>query len=683
MSRIRSPLRMLCVVEVGLGVMGMVIRYVLSLDLTDSVYHFQRVAIDLGLSLRAVYALIAVAVLFGPCFLMGTTVPLACEAGQRQFGLRESRRINSLYFFNTVGAVFGCLVGVALLLPTYGQGGALALAASLNVSAALILQMAPRRNRVQDFPANPDCTSFRISGFGLLAFGFGCWALWYEMFLYRAISLAHEPLPLVFSTVLAGYLLFWSLGAYVASLKRSGQNLKVGVLATILSQVAALYFWSNDVRTTQLATITDILMMIAQKGLYFVPCFCFGVLFGFTLKQTVSLWGRDVGWFHAWNTLGCCCGILLATFGGYEVGLLWMMLIQGLGLLSLAGVVEKMSRLRFKHDLSRLSRFGWSFWIRNVATVVFGLSALAAFGAAYRMGPQVDPNGAVTFSGKDGVISIDGARNLIWDGLWHSRLSADGDHVGTYNWALAVDPILAHPTGSIREALIVGLGSGITAGTLAKLESLESLDVYDINQTLKRVLARYPEGTLQVAENPKIRIRWQDGRSGLALSPEHYDLITQQPLYLKQAGSSILLSKEYFQLVSRRMAPNGVFNVYANGTAEQALAVRQTASEVFPHMLVLHGGCQLILSKVPLDFSRDRINLLLERSGELWNEIRLVRERLGPAGWQQYTKVWDLPLAGSCATIRDDFPIVEYPRQLTKILRKCGFMGELPSPRFP
>ena len=122
------------------------------------------------------------------------------------------------------------------------------------------------------------------------------------------------------------------------------------------------------------------------------------------------------------------------------------------------------------------------------------------------------------------------------------------------------------------------MGSGVTAATLSKLESVKRVDVYDINQTLRRILARFPVGTMHVAQNPKIRIIWQDARSGLALNDKKYDLITQQPLYLKQAGSSILLSKEYFSLISKRLKQNGVLCVYANGTSEQAFVVRRTAS---------------------------------------------------------------------------------------------------------
>jgi spermidine synthase len=318
-------------------------------------------------------------------------------------------------------------------------------------------------------------------------------------------------------------------------------------------------------------------------------------------------------------------------------------------------------------------------WLCNVKTLLCLCVAVLVVALGLLGRSSLAQDGSVSLYGRDGVIMIDGQGNLVWDGLWHSKLSHNNDHVGTYNWALAVDPLLVH-TGPVRRALVVGLGSGITAATLAKDKQIEHIDVYEINQTLKEILRLYPQGTLHVAENRKIRIIWQDGRSGVALRDWKYDLITQQPLYLKQAGSSILLSVEYFQLVSRRLADNGIFCVYANGTPEQALAVRQTASAVFPCMLVLHKGCTLLLSKTQLDLLPARLETLLSQKDELRNEIRNFRTMIGEDGWRRYIEASQLPLADSQVTIRDDLPLVEYPVQLRKRLDTMGFNATLPQP---
>ena len=143
--------------------------------------------------------------------------------------------------------------------------------------------------------------------------------------------------------------------------------------------------------------------------------------------------------------------------------------------------------------------------------------------------------------------------NLAWDGLWHSRLVENNNHVGRCpNWALAVDPILAHPTGNMPEALVIGMGSGVTAVTLSKLESVKRVDVYDINQTLRRVLARFPAGTMHVAQNPKIRIVWQDARSGLALKTGNMTLLLSSPCIRSRLAPAFCFQRSIF-----RSSPSG------------------------------------------------------------------------------------------------------------------------------
>jgi hypothetical protein len=64
------------------------------------------------------------------------------------------------------------------------------------------------------------------------------------MFLYRAIALRHQPLPLVFSTVLAGFLLFWSLGVLASSLRAFTIRLTYVIFLCVLSELGALLLYA-------------------------------------------------------------------------------------------------------------------------------------------------------------------------------------------------------------------------------------------------------------------------------------------------------------------------------------------------------------------------------------------------------------------------------------------------------
>jgi protein-L-isoaspartate O-methyltransferase len=283
------------------------------------------------------------------------------------------------------------------------------------------------------------------------------------------------------------------------------------------------------------------------------------------------------------------------------------------------------------------------------------------------------------FFGRDGVVGINPSGQMLWDGLWHSRLvQTPGAQAGDSNWWMAVSPALAH-RGAITEACVIGAGVGVTASTLAKLAPVERIDAYEINHTLARVYRAYPEGTMHAAENPRIRLIWQDARTGLTLRDAKYDVITTAPLYLRQSGAALLNSLEFYRLLASRLKPGGVVCLYSYGTAEQAFAVRQTARRVFRHGAVCYGGYLALLSDEPIDLSRKALEARLESGAgdPLWEEVRLWA---GGEGIEKILKGLEAPplsWGDGRLLITDDHPIVEYPHHLRDLVSRLGYREKL------
>ena len=210
---------------------------------------------------------------------------------------------------------------------------------------------------------------------------------------------------------------------------------------------------------------------------------------------------------------------------------------------------------------------------------------------------------------------------------------------------------------------MIGLGTGITAATLAKLDSIESLDVYDINRGLADVLGRYPGGSLGVLSNPKVRILWRDARAGLALSEKKYDIVVTQPLYLKQSGSGLLNSQQFLTVVRSRLKPGGVFCLYSQGSPAQQLAVRETADAVFDYGESFYGGYLLVLSQRPIRIDHESLEKRFSASpgDPLWREIAgYARTRDATAVLDQLDRPrlsWD----SFGLVVTDDHPVIEYP----------------------
>ena len=659
-GKLRNPLRTLATVELTLALANAGICYLLTLDISESVFAFQRMAVSVGIPLRALYAGVSGGLLLVPCFLMGLTIPLASEGCQRQLNYEEKRLLSVLFFLNTLGAVLGALLSGFVIMPIIGQKAGLVIAILLN-SLAGVLAISLARHRAgrtapsEEIPGQPrgPRPTGRPHPDLVLGFALGFASLGFEMYLFRIAALSFAPRPYVFSTVLTAFLLLWSLGVYLARGRKDRIPLYLVLTAASMALVPAMRAIYCPATADPKLGPDAMTVMIPCL----VPCFGFGILFTQVATRFVKSWGQDVGKYFGYNTFGSCLGIVTVTLIGFEFDPDYSVLVIA------AGMAVMMLYLRRGWGI----RDAWSNH-RPLIAPALGLLVVVLAGqlgliiAGVSLAPR--PSDVVaSYYGKDGVIEVNNKLDMRWDGLWHSFLVKDNNHVGSSNWKLAVVPLLCHGGKRAPDVCVVGLGTGITAATLAKSRLVDRVDSYEINEVIKRILRDYPAGTMNVATNPKINIIWQDGRAGLALNAgKKYDLITQQPLYLVQSGSSCLLSKEYMELVKSRLKPGGVFCIYSNsmGYVEQAELVRATAANVFKHCESFGEGYLLVVSDSPIVYDRQSIEAKLESEGEGPFGTECRSDRMGVDNLLKYHDSprmnWKCPYI-----ITDDHPLVEYP----------------------
>ena len=629
--RIRNPLLALAGVELALAAGNAVVAWILGLDLTESVYAVQRLALSAGVPLRVVYAAASAVLLLPPTMAMGATVPLASEACQRQLHAASARLVPVLFFVNTAGAAVGAWAASAWLLPAVGQRAALLVAVGCNALAALAVGLLARSPDAAPVPvaaSEAPRPLTREEGLGALL---GFLSLGYEMVLFRILALAHEPLPTTFATGLAGFLLAWSIGVALAGPFKVWIPVPALATAAAIAAVPRFYAWEVGGGGFD---------VVASTAIYVLPCIGFGWMYGQLVARGAEVWGRDVGRYTALNTLGSCAGILFFTLVGYEIP-------QSLDAWALAVLLVA----------AALYDGGTRLGAGVAGAVAVGL---VGYGLAL---PHTETNGIREYWGRDGVVEVDVEGNVYIDGLWHTRLSEATDPVGRpYTWLMAFAAALAHDDPHPKKALVVGAGVGVSSNSLAGLEGL-AIDGYEINHTLKRVLRDYPEETHHVLANPIMRWMWQDARTGLALDATTYDIILSAPLYLRQAGSSLLLSKEYLALAKSRLAPGGVLAVYSNeDAAAQSRLVQRTIAEVFDYRVTWYEGLVTIASDHPIAITEERFRERLALPDRLYQQAVGFDRSLSAEGglrvWYDgdrfATELADRP-------ITDDQPLVEYP----------------------
>src|SRR5262249_4232787 len=158
-----------------------------------------------------------------------------------------------------------------------------------------------------------------------------------------------------------------------------------------------------------------------------------------------------------------------------------------------------------------------------------------------------------------------------------------------------------------KSALVVGLGTGSTAGWLAAVPTIERVDVVELEPLVVDVVAREsPAVNPGALENPKVRISTGDARERLLTTRQQYDVIASEPSNPFRAGVAGLFTRDYYEAGHRRLSDAGVFVQWLQGyeiDAPTLKSVFATFASVFAHVEVwqtLPGDLMLVGAKRPI-----------------------------------------------------------------------------------
>jgi len=118
-------------------------------------------------------------------------------------------------------------------------------------------------------------------------------------------------------------------------------------------------------------------------------------------------------------------------------------------------------------------------------------------------------------------------------------------------------PVALHP--GLRRALVICYGVGSTAKALTDTHELAEIDVVDTSRDILEMgRLIFPAPDEFPLDDPRVRVRVEDGRFFLLTTKRRYDLITGEPPPLKSAGVVSLYSREYFRMVFDHLEEGGM-----------------------------------------------------------------------------------------------------------------------------
>lgn len=153
------------------------------------------------------------------------------------------------------------------------------------------------------------------------------------------------------------------------------------------------------------------------------------------------------------------------------------------------------------------------------------------------------------------LVFSNGAARIHYNGL-PEILVGGPSRVNIAEITVGLIPALLAPRS--ERALVLGLGSGITAGTVASL--CARTDVVDVNQAALGLAGALGYANFGILENPGFAFHNQDGRRYLARAKETpYDLIVNTVSTPRFYAAAKVYTVEFFDSVKRSLAPDGVY----------------------------------------------------------------------------------------------------------------------------
>lgn len=596
--------------------------------------------------------LLATLVLVVPTLLMGGTLPAAAKAVETDEDVGR-RHLAVLYAMNTLGAVTGAVISTFFMLEIYGTRTTLWLACLVNVLIGMTARSLARGfgesptmalpNKSQPGSGSRKPAEFRQGhrlGQGPLtttaapqaathlpapawfvftaAATVGFAFLLMELVWYRMLGPLLGGSSFTFGLILAVALFGVGLGSAAYAVLGSDRPATLrgfALTCTLEALCIALPYALGDrlalfavaLRSLELLGFLGLALgWAAVAAIVILPAaFVAGVQFPLLialLGHGGERVGRHVGSTYAWNTLGAILGSLAGGFGALPALSATGTWVAVVGLLVLLGVTTMMFSWRTDGLSARL--------LIPTAAAAGAVLLLTATGptAAWRHSPI----------GAGRVRFADATRNSLHDWLNSRRRviawAADGveSSVGLENSAGyafivngkadgnarldAATQVMGGLVGAIlhprpRRALVIGLGTGSTAGWLAAIPSMERVDVVELEPAILEIARVCAPVNQNVLSNPKVHIFIGDARELLLTTPQRYDVIFSEPSNPYRAGVASLFTQEFYRAAAARLADGGIFLQWLQAYEVDSQTIRTeyaTLASVFPVVETWH-----------------------------------------------------------------------------------------------
>jgi len=577
-----------------------------------------------------------------PTICMGGTIPFLTRGISRN--VIEATSVHAtVYAVNTTGAFLGALAAGFFLIPIYGLPATMMKTSLLNFGAFLFFLVTPKLMQPFDIQPEPIKTidepvpaisyAPRFPPFLLyvIAFLSGFYVMSLENVLIRITNLSLGSSSYSFTIIVAVFILSIAAGSYVvAGFKHISKWLLYANQLLITIFLLIIFFsldkWPHWAHLIRIAVQSNTSGFWGYYTLIFLGLTCMLILpiglMGATvpiifheLKRDLPNVGRHSGMLLSWNTAGNLIGsliggIVLYYFFNNQVVFLTAASLAALSagfagwhlskkcVLPSAVCVFIIGLLGFSSSLYNHKNFvAGVFRVRN--PLAYSFSDSKSFFKQFNKGFELKyyndgPTATVAVTQDNHKFPLFDQKSMALFINGKSDSSTIGD-IYTLKLLAHIPALLAEKRSSV---MVVGLGTGVTAGELTLYPDVEHIDVAEISPSVVETLPLFHQFTHDVHKDPRVNIHIGDAFRIIGRSQKKWDIVVSEPSNPWVTGVDSLFTREFYHLVKNHLTDGGVMMQWAHtiiASPRMIEMILNTVQQEFKYSHVFLGGSDLLI----------------------------------------------------------------------------------------
>jgi spermidine synthase len=565
--------------------------------------------------------LVSLLLLFIPTFMMGATIPVMTTViPEKSSDIHRDHAV--IYGVNTLGAFLGVWIAILYIIPEFGLSFGLTVMGVINILASLpyignnLVGTIEKKEAVVFEQAQE---SISVNILYLVAFTSGLVGLTLELLWFRITSLTIGSSILVFPMVLGIFVAGLGLGSLTLGKNNKKPSLvntlTIALFLLVISYhvVPFLPYWISHIRVLMVShpfnfPIFYFLCFLVFSLFLIPPLFYLGrvlpVVYALIPKDGKN-YGERCSKIYLLNTIGTFVGSL--ALGYYLLYLLDINYIYVMCIIFFFAIIVFLSRYRLvghRNGLIILAILTLIYpWNRSYHQ--YGSFRKNKIDQEHFQGLFELPKYQDNMYFKDGpntTVALMKSNEMGYSVMVNGK--SDGSTKGDYStFALTgLIPVAYHSSSEIN-AMLVGIGTGVTLDVLSRIEKVKKIDVAEISPFVVKAASMIDQSNLS---SKKINVYIRDAFNYLKHTNEEYNLIISQPSNVWVVGVENLFTEYYYNIANSKLANNGIFvqwmQTYSISTST-ITTVLSNLKKVFPYVRVFtpqHGDLLFIASKSEL-----------------------------------------------------------------------------------